>query len=47
MSPAERLFCYLMEHFKGEVIEYIDEEESSADNPEKADGLSDDESKQA
>ena len=46
-APAERLFCYLMEHFKGEVIEYIDEEESSADNPEKADGLSDDESKQA
>ena len=45
-APAERLFSYLMEHFKGEVIEYIDEEESSADDPKKAGSLSEDESKQ-
>jgi hypothetical protein len=25
-APAERLFCYLMDHFKGEVIEYVDQE---------------------
>jgi len=44
-APAERLFSYLMEHFKGEVIEYIDEEESSAEDPEMATGSPDEESK--
>ena len=45
-APADRLFSYLMDHFKGEVIEYIDEDESSADDLEKAEGLPDEESKQ-
>lgn len=27
-APAERLFCYLMDHFKGEVIEYVDPDAS-------------------
>ena len=28
-APAERLFNYVMERFRGEVIEYIDEDESA------------------
>jgi hypothetical protein len=41
-APAERLFCYLMDHFKGEVIEYVDED--SIDTPkakEPSDSLTD------
>ena len=34
-APAERLFCYLMDHFKGEVIEYVDEETGGLDGEEK------------
>lgn len=39
-APAERLFRHLMKHFKGEVIEYIDDEEAPKDDPESTDSPS-------
>lgn len=34
-APAEKLFSYVMERFKGEVIEYVDEQEAAS---EESDG---------
>ncbi len=34
-APAERLFCYLMDHFKGEVVEYVDQEAGDAEDENK------------
>lgn len=33
-APAEKLFSYVMERFKGEVIEYVDVEDSEEDSQE-------------
>ena len=40
-APAERLFRYLMDHFKGEVIEYVDEDTADADEVEKGEDSAD------
>lgn len=34
-APAEKLFSHLMENFKGEVIEYAEEEEDEEENSEE------------
>ncbi len=36
-APAERLFAYLMKHFKGEVIEYIEDAEAPTEGAESVD----------
>ena len=36
-APAERLFKYVMERFKGEVVEYVDEDETPTDEQPDAD----------
>lgn len=37
-APAEKLFAYVMERFKGEVIEYVEEEEEEQDEPIESSG---------
>lgn len=35
-APAERLFRHILEHFKGEIIEYIEEDDDAEDEEKKA-----------
>ena len=40
-APAEKLFSRVMEHFKGEVLEYIEDEEEEAEVDESSEGKTD------